>query len=97
VQISPTTAAKIGKIQAGAGPKSRIVFESLCGYIDKNEIIHDWIGTRSYVPKALPAYLVRVSGVTVPSLGPTGGVAGHFLNVIINATSGKAISMFSYD
>ncbi len=97
VRITPAEAARIGKVQAGAGAHSRVVFESLGGYVNKNQIIHDWVGTKSFVPKEIPAYIVRVSGVTVPSLGPVGGVAGHFWNVIVNATNGRTICLFSYD
>jgi len=97
VRVTPAEAARIAKVRAGAGSHSRVVFESLGGYVDKNQIIHDWVGTKSFIPKALPAYIVRVSGVIIPSLGPVGGVGGHFWNVIVNATNGRTICLFSYN
>jgi hypothetical protein len=74
----------------------RVVFESLGGYVNNNEIIHDWIGTKSLVPKALPAYIVRITGPPIVALGPS-SVVNHYWNVIVNAITGRIVSSFTYD
>lgn len=71
-----------------------MVFESLGGYIDKNQIIPDWVGTTSWVPEAIPTYFVRFHTDQVLTVDPS---TNHFWNVIVNATNGHIISAFSYD
>jgi hypothetical protein len=98
VRITPARAVRIANAEYGRVHGARIVLESLGGYIDKDAIVHDWVGTRSWVPKAIPAYLVRISGLKIASLGPTPGVVkNHSWNVIVNATNGKIITAITYD
>jgi hypothetical protein len=94
VRISPTRAVRIAESQYGRGPGTRMVFESLGGYIDKNQIIPDWVGTRSMVPKAVPTYLVRFHDDRVVTVEPS---RNHYWNVIVNATNGEIIAAFTYD
>lgn len=94
VRISPFTAVRIAESQYGEGPGSRTVFESLGGYVDKSQIIPDWVGTTSWVPKAIPTYIVRFREDHVVTLNPS---TNHYWNVIVNATNGEFISAFSYD
>lgn len=96
VRITPGEAAHVASSQYGQGRRSRVVFESLGGYVDDNEIVPDWVGTKSWIPKALPAYLVRIGGDDIDSLGPT-KVVNHFWNVIVNAATGKIVSATTYD
>jgi hypothetical protein len=100
VRITPDEAAHVTLSQYGQGRRSRVVFESLGGYVDDNAIVPDWVGTKSWIPRALPAYLVRIGGDHIDSLGPTPGslrVANHFWNVIVNAATGKIVSATTYD
>jgi hypothetical protein len=98
VRFTPVSAAHIASSQYGNGRRSRVVFESLGGYVDTNQIIPDWVGTKSWVPKALPAYLVRIGGDDIDSLGPRPTeVENHFWNVIVNATTGKIVGATTYD
>lgn len=96
VRITPAAAAHVASSQYGQGRRSRVVFESLGGYVDDNAIIHDWVGTKSFIPKALPAYIVRIGGDDIDSLGPT-KVVNHFWDVIVNAATGKIVSATTYD
>jgi hypothetical protein len=98
VRITPTVAIRVASSQFGRDHGSRVTFESLGGYIDANRIVHDWVGTRSWVPKALPAYIVRISGVQIELNGPPGGVAkNRSWNVIVNAIDGRVISAMTYN
>jgi hypothetical protein len=98
VRITPEQARRIADAPYGRNHKSRIVFESLGGYIDKNDSVKDWVGTRSWIPKAVPAYIVRISGLEIPSSGPGPLVSDNQLeNVIVNAETGKIIAGFTYD
>jgi hypothetical protein len=98
VRISPTEAVHVALTQYGQGRGSRVTFESLGGYIDANSIVPDWVGSKSWIPKALPAYIVRISGVQIASLGPRGGaVKNRSWNVIVNATDGRVVSAITYD
>ena len=97
VRVTPARAVRIADAEYGRVRGSRIALESLGGYIDKTRIIHDWVGTRSWIPKAIPAYLVRISGVKIESLGPLPGVRSGSWNVIVNAITGKIISAITYD
>jgi hypothetical protein len=98
VRITPAIAAHVATATFGDGPRSHVVFESLGGYVDANDIVHDWVGTTSWVPRALPAYLVRIGGEDIPSLGPRSvHEYNHFMNVIVNAASGNVVSAFSFN
>jgi hypothetical protein len=96
VRISPEEAERIVKDDYGTKEPWRVVFESLGGYVNDQQIIHDWVGTKSLIPKPMPAYIVRITGVPIPSLG-LGGATNHYWNVIVNALTGRVIESFSYD
>lgn len=98
VRITPARADRIANAEYGRTRGAKVVLESLGGYIDKDAIVHDWVGTRSWIPKAIPAYLVRISGLEIASLGPTPEtVKNHSWNVIVNAINGKIITAITYD
>jgi len=94
VRLTHSDAARIAEAQYGIGHGSRVVFESLGGFVDKSRIIHDWVGTRPWIPKAVPSYIVRIYEVHVATVDPS---TNHFWNVIVNATSGKIVVAFTYD
>ena len=98
VRVTPEQARRTANAPYRSDPTSRVVFESLGGYIDKNDIVHDWVGTRSWIPKAVPAYLVRISGLDIASDGP-GPLESfnHSVNVIVNAKTDTIIADFTYD
>lgn len=97
VRISPAGARRIVTDQYGTLQRSRVTYESLGGFVNTTEIIHDWVGTKSFVPKARPAYIVRISGQHIESLGPAEGVVNHYWNVIVNAINGRIIGSFTFD
>jgi hypothetical protein len=98
VRVTPAQARRVADADYGRTHGARTVLESLGGYIDKTRIVHDWVGTKSWVPKAVPAYLVRLSGVGIESLGPRPDrVRNHSWNVIVNAINGKIIMAMTYD
>jgi hypothetical protein len=95
VRITPLDAVRIAEV--GFAPSvhgSRVVLVSLGGYVDKNQIVHDWIGTKSLIPKAVPSYLVRIFEPYVVTLEPS---TNHYWNVVVNAQTGKVVSAFTYD
>jgi hypothetical protein len=95
VRTTPSDAVRIA--EAGIAPAvhgSRVVLVSLGGYVDKNQIVHDWIGTKSLIPRAVPSYLVRIFEPYVVTPDPS---TNHYWNVVVNARTGKIISAFSYD
>jgi hypothetical protein len=94
VRITPTDARRDAEAQYGNESGSRIVLESLGGYIDKNQIIPDWVGTKSWVPKPIPSYLVRIYGDQLVTVDPS---TNHYWNVVVSAVSGKIITAFTYD
>jgi hypothetical protein len=94
VRISPTDAIRIAESQYGGEGRLRIVFESLGGFVDKNQIIPDWAGTTSWVPKAIPTYVVRIRDDHMVTVEPS---TNHYWNVIVSAVSGKLIASFTYD
>jgi hypothetical protein len=94
VRITPARADRIAGASYGRERDSRIVFESLGGYIDKNQIVHDWVGTKSWIPKAIPSYLVRIHSSQLVTLDPS---SAHYWNIIVNALNGKIIVAFTYD
>ena len=97
VRISPEEAVRIVKDDNGTKEPWRVVFESLGGYVNDLQIIHDWVGTTSFVPKPVPTYIVRITGVPIYSLGPGPDAVNHYWNVILNAVTGRVIESFSYD
>lgn len=96
VRVMPTAAKRIAVTSVRGEGHPRVTFESLGGYIDANEIIPDWVGTKSWIPKATPAYLVRMTGLRVPTLGPTDGFV-HKETVIIDAVTGVIEGTTAYD
>ncbi len=97
VRISPQEAVRIVKDDNGAKEPWRVVFESLGGYVNDLQIIHDWVGTKAFVPRPVPTYIVRITGVPIYSLGPGPMAVNHYWNVILNAITGHIIGSFSYD
>ena len=51
--------------------RPRVVLVSIGGYVDTNDIVHDSIGTKSHVPKAIPSYIVRIFEPYPVALGPS--------------------------
>ena len=94
VRTTPSVAVGIAEASYGGGHGTRIVLVSLGAYVDKNQIIYDWIGTQSLIPKAVPSYVVRVFEPYVVTVDPS---TNHYWNVIVNATNSRLISAFSYD
>jgi hypothetical protein len=95
VRTTPNEAIGIAESRvAPAVHGTRVVLVSLGGYVDRNRIVHDWIGTKTLVPRAVPSYLVRIFEPYVVTLGPS---TNHYWNVVVNAQSGKVISAFTYD
>lgn len=97
VRITPEQARRIADAPYSHDHRSRIVFESLGGYIDKNDIVQDWVGTRSWIPTAVPAYIVRISGLEIQSDEPGPAVENHSENVVVNAVSGKIVADITYN
>lgn len=94
VRVGPARAARVAEASYGEGRGSRLVFESLGGYVDETRIIHDWVGTRSFNPRAAPSYLVRIFDKEVVTVDRSNN---HSWNVIVSATSGRIVNAFSYD
>jgi hypothetical protein len=98
VRINPEQARSIADGPYSRDTRSRVVFESLGGYIDKNDIVHDWVGTKSWVPAPVPAYIVRISDLAIQSDGPLPvGILNRSENVIVNAVSGKIVAEITYN
>lgn len=99
VKFTASKAIDIAKQSAGVrgGPTSSgsRVTVSLGSFINDEAIITDWIGTTSLIPKAIPAYVVTISGLHIESLGPI-GVVNHEENVLVNASNGHVIEEFTY-
>jgi hypothetical protein len=93
VRITPARADHIANAEYGR-VGAKIVLESLGSYIDKDAIVHDWVGTRSWIPRAIPAYLVRIHSSHVVTIDPS---TNHYWNVIVNAVNGKIITAITYD
>jgi hypothetical protein len=95
VRLTPRQAVNDLKSQFEMSSGSWVQSVSLGGYVNKMDIVHDWMGTKSKVPKPIPVYMVTVRGLHIASLGPGGGV--HHEEVFtLNAVTGRAISSFSY-
>jgi hypothetical protein len=95
VGTNQSVAVRIAEASYGGGSGSRVVLVSLGGYVDKNDIVHDWIGTTTHVPRAIPSYIVRIFDPSHVLLGLSSN--NHYWNVIVNADSGRVIGAFSYD
>ena len=99
VRVTAPRAIQIATRAAGvrSGPTSSgsTVTVSLGRFINDQEIITDWVGTKSFIPKAIPAYVVKISGLHIESLGP-GGAVNHEYDVVVNASNGDVIETFSY-
>lgn len=70
------------------------MYESLGGYVDQNQIIPNWVGTISLIPKAVPSYLVRFYEPSFLTVDPS---TNHYMNVVVNAINGKVVVSFTYD
>jgi hypothetical protein len=96
VATTASGAARIAEASAGDGSGSRVVLVSLGGFVNKNQIIHDWIGTTTFIPKAVPSYVVRIFDPH-PLVWTQTPSHNHYWNVVINAQSGTVILAFTYD
>ena len=98
VRVTPARAVRVADAQYGRVRSARITFESLGGYIDKDAIVHDSVGTTSWKTQQ-PSRRTwwRISGVNIASLGPRPGVRKGSWNVIVNAINGKVIAAITYD
>jgi hypothetical protein len=94
VVVTPSLAVRIAEASVGDESGSRVVLDSLGGFVNKNQIIHDWVGTSTFVPKAAPTYLVRIFEPQLVTPTPS---HNHYWNVVVNARSGKVIFAFTYD
>jgi hypothetical protein len=91
VRITPADAARVVTAEYGLGHRSRVTFESLGGFVDTSEIIQDWVGTTSWIPKAVPAYFVIIKGVNrFPTVGPTQERL-KYCDVIITASNATVV------
>jgi hypothetical protein len=94
VRTTESDAVRIAEASYGDGSASRVVLVSLGGYLEKSQIIHDWIGTKSLIPPATPSYVVRIFEPYPVGMQPSNN---HYWNVIVNAKNGVIIGSFSYD
>ena len=94
VRLTPSLAARIAEASVGDDSHSRVVLDSLGGYVNKNQIIHDWVGTTTFVPRAVPSYIVRFFEPQLVTPTPSDN---HYWNVVVNAESGTIIVAFTYD
>ena len=95
VTVSASAAERTAEEGFARSSNTRVVFESLGGYVDVNQIVHDWVGTRSWIPPVRPAYFVRLAGVNIPSVGPRRG-ASHHVDVIVSAVTGREICAVAF-
>jgi hypothetical protein len=96
VKVSASTAEHVAEAGYARNAGTRVVFESLGGFVDANQIVRDWVGTRSWIPPVRPAYFVRLAGVKIPTMGPQSGVS-HHVDVIVSAITGREICAVSFD
>lgn len=96
VTVTATTAVHVAEAGFALNKGVHVVFESLGGYVDSNQIVHDWVGTHSWIPPVTLAYFVRLAGVDIPALGRQLG-ADHHADVIVNAVSGREICATSFN
>lgn len=95
IQVTEPEAISTAEVGLNPMPSGSNVLVSLGGLTDKEEIVHDWIGTKSWIPKAIPAYVITMSGLHIESLGP-GGAVNHEEIVVVNADSGDVVETVSY-
>jgi hypothetical protein len=95
VRVTAPDAVSTAEVGLDPMPSGTNVSVSLGGLTDKEEIVHDWIGTKSWIPKAIPAYVITMSGLHVQSLGP-GGAFNPEEIVVVNANSGNVVETVSY-
>jgi hypothetical protein len=88
-------ASRAASVRSGSLSSSSKVTVSLGSFINKEEIVTDWIGTKSLIPKAVPVYVVMISGLHFESLGPGGGV-NHEYDVVVNASNGEVLEELTY-
>ncbi len=88
VKVSPREAALEALEGYDLSGRPHVVFESLGGYVDKSEIIRDWVGTKSWVPRAIPAYFLRIHGRTRAALDYRFGITSD-CDVILSATAAQ--------
>jgi hypothetical protein len=94
VRTSQSDAVRSAEALYGDRSHSRVVLVSLGGYLEKSQIIHDWVGTKSLIPHATPSYIVRIYEPYPVGMYPS---HNHYWNVIVNAKNGGIIGSFSYD
>lgn len=95
VRVTEPEAVSMAEVGLDPMPSGSNVLVSLEGLSDNEEIVHDWIGTKSWIPKATPAYVITMSGLHVESLGP-GGAFNPEEIVVVNANSGDVVETVSY-
>jgi len=97
ILLSPQMALNDLKNQFTMPIGSWVYSVSLGGYVNKLAIVHDWIGTKSKWPKRVATYMVTIRGLMIPSSGPSQvSAVNHEEIFIVNATTGKSKSSFSY-
>jgi hypothetical protein len=96
VRITAREAAHIAMVESRNGPRPGVVLDSLGGHVDTTQIVHDWVGTISWIPKTVPAYVVRIAGERTAAPWPDTHL-NHYWNVVVDAWSGKIIVEFTYD
>jgi len=97
ILLSPHMALNDLKNQFTMPTGSWVYSVSLGGYVNKLDIVHDWIGTKFKWPRRVATYMVTVRGLAIASSGPNQvSVVNHEEIFIVNATTGKLKSSFSY-
>ena len=97
ILLSPQMALNDLKNQFTMPTGSWVYSVSLGGYVNKLDIVHDWIGTKSKWPNRVATYMVTIRGLIIPSDGPSQvSAVNHEEIFIVNATNGKVKSSFSY-
>lgn len=95
IRVTEPEAVSTAEVGLNPTPSGSKVLVSLGGLTDKEAIVHDWIRTKSWIPKAIPAYVITISGLHIESLGP-GGAVNHEEIVVVNANSGDVVETVSY-
>jgi len=97
ILLSPQMALNGLKKQFTMPTSSWVYSISLGGYVNKLDIVRDWIGAKSKWPKRVAMYMITVRGLMIPSDGPSQVSAlNHEEIFIVNATTGKVKNSFSY-
>lgn len=96
VRVSASSAEHTAKIDFAHDSAAHVVFESLGGYIDVNQIVPDWVGTQAWIPPVRPAYFIRLAGVDIPATGRRIGF-NHHVDVVVSAITGREICAVSFD